>query len=75
MKYEVREVEDEKKLTVDDLFPKLDNNLKAVETFYDADGNKTDSIENAVRSVTRFYDENGKLVREDRGVITRPKAK
>lgn len=74
MKYEIKIVEDEKKLTVEDLFPKTDN-LKAEEVFFDADGNKVDSIEKAVTSVTRLYDESGRIVQEIRNNIEKVKTK
>ena len=73
MKVEIKKIEDEKKLTVEDLFPKIEN-LRPEITFFDENGNPT-TFENAKTSITRLYDANGNLIREVRGEVEKSKTK
>ncbi len=73
MKFELKKIEDDRKFTVEDLFP--DDSKYERKTYYlDENGNRT-TPENAKKAIIAYYDENGRVVKEERANIEAPKTK
>ena len=74
MKYEMKKIETDKKLTVKDLFPD-DNHLRRDTIYLNREGEITTSREEAVKGITIYYDENNRVVKEERFNIEITKTK